>query len=240
MHLPTINYIEISSFPLSGPTSCDNLHQLNIYAGRENGSLEIVQPEKMFREFRIFYSALVTTKLLMLNCKLADQLSTSWILDDSRCLSFGLKMNRSRTSFPRCTHFEGTWFDGPISFFGVFRGFRGIGSDGGTKYAGSPVLRSQGSRPRDRISLDPYSKKWRRYWSNLGVLPWDRFLLKSLVRIGWAGRNLRRNDLYPINISATIQYQSPLLSTILLRVAWRRFAKCGRVILLHNSSEHHF
>ena len=64
MHLPTINYIEISSFPLSGPTSCDNLHQLNIYAGRENGSLEIVQPEKMFREFRIFYSALVTTKLL--------------------------------------------------------------------------------------------------------------------------------------------------------------------------------
>ena len=59
MHLPTIDYIKISfirNFPLSGLTSSDNLHWLNIShlfdAGRENGSLEIVQPEKMFRELR--------------------------------------------------------------------------------------------------------------------------------------------------------------------------------------------
>ena len=95
---------------------------------REDGFLEVVQAEKMLRDFRTYDSSLVMTKLLY--AKLQDGRPT-FNFDDSRCLSFGLKMNRSGTS-PQCTHVEGTWFDGLISFFGVFKGLRGIGSDGGT------------------------------------------------------------------------------------------------------------
>ena len=77
-------------------TSSDNLHRLNIShlfdAGREDGSLEIVQSE---RNSVVFTPPWWRRSCCMLNCKMADQLSTSWILDDSRYLPFGLKTNKN-------------------------------------------------------------------------------------------------------------------------------------------------
>ena len=63
-------------------TSSDNLHRLNIShlfdAGREDGSLEIVQSE---RNSVPFTPPWWRRSCCMLNCKMADQLSTSWTLD---------------------------------------------------------------------------------------------------------------------------------------------------------------
>ena len=137
-------------------TSSDNLHRLNIShlfdAGREDGSLEIVQSE---RNSVPFTPPWWRRSCCMLNCKMADQLSTSWTLDifhsvwrrtkifDIYCrmpkTSFisWFSSQYSGTSFPQCTYFKGPCFDSLISFFVVFRGLRGIGSDGGTSYAGS-------------------------------------------------------------------------------------------------------
>ena len=131
MHLPTIYYIEISSIrnvPLSGLTSSDNLHRLNIShlfdAGREDGSLEIVQ-------LRRFFANSVTMKLLHAN--LQDDRPAFNFMDLRRLSISSIRSeDEQKWDFPQCTHVEGTWFDGLISFFGVFKGLRGIGSDGGT------------------------------------------------------------------------------------------------------------
>jgi hypothetical protein len=69
MHLPTVNHIDLSSinnFPLSSLTQSVNLHRLDIYQLRADGSPEIVVLSKMMpqiREFHTLYSPL-STKLL--------------------------------------------------------------------------------------------------------------------------------------------------------------------------------
>ena len=79
MHLPTINYIDLSfirNFPLPSLTSCVHLHRLDIHHLLDahelklKDSFEIVQSEMRLREFHISESSLPTMKLL--NAKLQD------------------------------------------------------------------------------------------------------------------------------------------------------------------------
>ena len=69
LNLPTIKHIEISFFrnsPLSSLTSSAYLFDVR----RKDGFLEIIQSEKMLREFRTYDSSLVMTNLL--HAKLRD------------------------------------------------------------------------------------------------------------------------------------------------------------------------
>jgi hypothetical protein len=100
MHLPTINHLSfIKNFPLSSLSSSVNLHRLNILYLRcfnplqEDGSREIVVDWEMLPKIREFHTSVLQRSCYMLKGKMDDQVSTSWILDDSRCLSPGPKMN---------------------------------------------------------------------------------------------------------------------------------------------------
>ena len=107
MHLPTINHIEISFIPLSSDlTSSDNLHRVNIShlfdTEGEAGSVS------RWTEY----------------CRMPSWLKNSIY----QLIVFAVWWD----FFPPVQHFKGPWFDSQVSFFGVFRGLRGIGSDGGT------------------------------------------------------------------------------------------------------------
>ena len=174
MHLPTINHIEISFIPLSSNlTSSDNLHRVNIsHLFDKEGEADSVS---RWTEYSIY------TAECQVNWK---TLFISW-----------LSLQYGGTSFPQCTHLKGP--------FGLTVRYRSSVCSGVCEeleaMAGHNILETlffevKVSRPWDRgfhrIRIPKSGGDTGQTW--VVVCLETGLFQKSLVRMGWAGRKLRR------------------------------------------------